>query len=79
MELAFANARSVPAWLALRRPILPTSPFLKSFRFADYSGVMRTSHKTTGLVELETVGFQEILRLLRNPQLCLYNFDQSSM
>ncbi len=28
MELAFANARSVPAWLALRRPILPTSPFM---------------------------------------------------
>jgi hypothetical protein len=27
MELAFANARSAPAWLALRRPILPTSPF----------------------------------------------------
>jgi hypothetical protein len=39
MELAFANARSVPAWLALRRPILPTSPFLASFRVADHPGV----------------------------------------
>jgi hypothetical protein len=28
MELACTNPRSVPAWLAFRRPILPTSPFL---------------------------------------------------
>jgi len=32
IELPSANVRSVPAWLAFRRPILPTSPFLYSLR-----------------------------------------------
>jgi hypothetical protein len=44
MELASVNPRSVPAWLAFRRPIFPTSPFLARdghFSVYDYTGVVR--------------------------------------